>query len=128
MITASFARQFAAAWIGAWNRHDLDAVLAHCADDIELTAPRLPAPSNRLRGKTAVAAWWAPALTAPALTVGPCLNLTAPASHPDRYRQHGHAVPQRRAPARADLPFLAERPGESHRHPPTGATRAGETP
>ena len=38
------------------------------------------APSNRLRGKAAVAAWWARALTAPALTVSPCLNLTAPAT------------------------------------------------
>lgn len=77
MISTGFAQQFARDWIGAWNRHDLDAVLAHCADDIELTAPRLPAPANRLRGKPAVAAWWARALTPPTLTVGPRLELTA---------------------------------------------------
>ena len=77
MISTGFAQQFARDWIGAWNRHDLDAVLAHCADDIELTAPRLPAPASRLRGKPAVAAWWARALTAPTLTVGPRLELTA---------------------------------------------------
>lgn len=77
MITAGFAQHFAAAWIGAWNRHDLDAVLAHCADDIELAAPRLPGPGSRLCGKSAVAAWWARALTAPSLTVGPRLQLTA---------------------------------------------------
>ena len=77
MITPDFAHRFAADWIVAWNRLDLDAVLAQCADDIELTAPRLPAPSNRLRGKTAVAAWWARAMTAPSLTVAPRLKLTA---------------------------------------------------
>ena len=80
MITVSFAQHFAAAWIGAWNRHDLDAVLAHCAEDIELTAPRLPAPGSRLRGKSAVAAWWARALTAPSLTVAPRLQLAATAT------------------------------------------------
>lgn len=80
MITVAFAHQFAADWVGAWNRHDLEAVLDHCADDIELTAPRLPAPTSRLRGKTAVAAWWARALTAPSLTVMPCLHLAAAAT------------------------------------------------
>jgi len=80
MITARFAQHFAADWIGAWNRHDLDAVLAHCADDIELTAPHLPGPGSHLRGKTAVAAWWARALTAPSLTVPPRLQLAAVAT------------------------------------------------
>jgi len=80
MITAGFAQHFAAEWIDAWNRHDLDAVLAYCADDIELTAPRLPAPGSRLRGKTAVAAWWARALTAPSLTLAPRLQLAATAT------------------------------------------------
>lgn len=26
-------------WIDDWNRHDLDAVLAHYADDVEFTSP-----------------------------------------------------------------------------------------
>jgi len=30
---------FAAAWIDAWNRHDLEAVLAHYARDIRFTSP-----------------------------------------------------------------------------------------
>ena len=80
MIDPDFAHRFAADWIAAWNRLDLDAVLARCADDIELTAPRLPAPSNRLCGKTTVAAWWARAMTAPSLTVAPRLKLTAVAN------------------------------------------------
>jgi ketosteroid isomerase-like protein len=75
MITAAFAERFAADWIAAWNRHDLDALLAHCADDIELTVPRVPA--GRLRGKRAVAAWWARALTAPAITLAPRLQVSA---------------------------------------------------
>jgi ketosteroid isomerase-like protein len=29
MIDAAFAQRFAADWIAAWNRHDLDAILAH---------------------------------------------------------------------------------------------------
>ena len=80
MITARFAQRFAADWIAAWNRHDLDAVLAHCADDIELTVARLPARVGRLRGKVAVAAYWARTLTAPSLTVTPGLHLTATAA------------------------------------------------
>lgn len=79
MIAPDFAQRFAADWIGAWNRHDLDAVLALCADDLELSMPRLPAPAGRLRGKTKVAAWWARALTAPSLTVAPRLRLAATA-------------------------------------------------
>lgn len=82
MIAPDFAQRFAADWITAWNRHDLDAVLALCADELELSMPRLPAPAGRLRGKTKVAAWWARALTAPSLTVAPRLHLTAAAALP----------------------------------------------
>jgi hypothetical protein len=77
MITQAFAQRFAAAWVTAWNRHDLDAVLAHCAQDIELTMPQLPTQIRRLRGKAAVGAFWARALTAPSLTVMPNLRLSA---------------------------------------------------
>jgi ketosteroid isomerase-like protein len=66
MITASFARQFAAAWRDAWNRHDLDAVLAHYADDFTMSSPLIAQlagePSGRLSGKSAVGAYWATAL------------------------------------------------------------------
>lgn len=82
MIGPDFAQRFAADWIGAWNRHDLDAVLALCANELELSMPRLPAPAGRLRGKTKVAAWWARALTAPSLTLAPRLHLAVAAALP----------------------------------------------
>jgi ketosteroid isomerase-like protein len=66
VIDADFARHFAADWIAAWNRHDPDAVLAHYADDFEmrspLVAPIAGEPSGVLRGKAAVATYWAAAL------------------------------------------------------------------
>lgn len=61
-----FAARFAAEWICAWNAHDLDGVLAHYADDFEMSSPFISQiagePSGRLRGKTAVRAYWEGAL------------------------------------------------------------------
>lgn len=66
MIDAAFAHRFAAEWIAAWNRHDLDAILAHYADDFEMRSPLIAQfagePSGRLGGKAAVGAYWAAAL------------------------------------------------------------------
>ena len=39
MITPPEAERFARAWLEAWNSHDLEAILAHYAEDIELTSP-----------------------------------------------------------------------------------------
>jgi hypothetical protein len=81
MIDADFAARFATDWIAAWNRHDLDALLDRCADDIEWISPLLPrlarARSGVLRGKRAIGACWARQLTAPALTLAPRLRCTA---------------------------------------------------
>jgi len=33
------AWKFADQWLSAWNAHDLDAILSHYDDDVELTAP-----------------------------------------------------------------------------------------
>ena len=33
------ARAFADAWVGAWNRHDLDAIMTHYAKGVVLTSP-----------------------------------------------------------------------------------------
>ena len=38
-IDPELARRVAEEWFDAWNRHDLDAVLAHYADDVEFTSP-----------------------------------------------------------------------------------------
>ncbi len=39
MPTEAAAREFADRWIAAWNAHDLDAILAHYADDVVFVSP-----------------------------------------------------------------------------------------
>ena len=39
MMTADHAWSFANHWISAWNSHDLDAILSHYDDSVELTSP-----------------------------------------------------------------------------------------
>ncbi len=39
MITETEARQFAQAWVLAWNSHDLDAIMSHYGPDVVLTSP-----------------------------------------------------------------------------------------
>jgi ketosteroid isomerase-like protein len=38
-IDPDTARRVAGEWFDAWNRHDLEAVLGHYADDVEFTSP-----------------------------------------------------------------------------------------
>lgn len=60
------AERFAQDWIDAWNAHDLERVLAHYADDFEMSSPVIVElageASGCLRGKEAVAAYWRKAL------------------------------------------------------------------
>lgn len=62
----TFAEHFANDWIDSWNSHDLQRILAHYADDFEMTSPKIiqlaNEPSGTLRGKAAVGAYWAKAL------------------------------------------------------------------
>jgi hypothetical protein len=62
----SQALRFATDWIAAWNSHDLDRILAHYAEDVELTSPAvqqvLNDPSGRVVGKAALRAYWRTAL------------------------------------------------------------------
>lgn len=66
MIDQAFAEHFAADWIASWNAHDLDRILAHYADNFEMTSPVIVQiagePSGKLRGKQAVGAYWRKAL------------------------------------------------------------------
>ena len=62
--TMAEARAFAAAWVAAWNAHDLDRILLHYAEDVEFRsrkAARL-AGGGTVRGKDALRAYWAKAL------------------------------------------------------------------
>jgi len=53
---------FSAAWVAAWNAHDVEAVLSHFHDDVvftSLTAARVvPASGGVVRGKEALRAYW----------------------------------------------------------------------
>lgn len=66
MLDRAFAERFAADWVAAWNAHDLDRILAHYADDFEMTSPVIVQiagePSGTLRGKQAVGVYWRKAL------------------------------------------------------------------
>jgi ketosteroid isomerase-like protein len=54
-------------WVTAWNRHDVDAVLAHFRDDVVFTSPVAPrvVPESKgvVRGKAALREYWLVALT-----------------------------------------------------------------
>jgi hypothetical protein len=68
MIDQTWAEEFAREWIKGWNDHDLDAVLAHYADDFEMTSPlivqRFGIASGTVKGKEAVRRYWAQGLAA----------------------------------------------------------------
>lgn len=66
MITREFADHFTQEWIDSWNSHDLERILSHYTDDFEMSSPYIAQiagePSGVLKGKAAVAAYWAKAL------------------------------------------------------------------
>ncbi|GAS97360.1 SnoaL-like polyketide cyclase [Mycolicibacterium canariasense] len=53
---------FAQAWVDAWNRHDVEAVLAHFHDDVVFTSPVaervVPGSRGVVHGKPALRAYW----------------------------------------------------------------------
>jgi hypothetical protein len=65
--------------VATWNRHDLDAVMAMCSDDIEFVSPFLAAmydtPSGVLRGKDALRGWFAHSLENPGFHIDPPLHV-----------------------------------------------------
>ena len=66
MITQEQAERFGRDWIDAFNRHDLDAVLSHYADDVEFSSPSVAElagePSGTIRGKVALQSCFAQAV------------------------------------------------------------------
>lgn len=60
------AQQFAREWVKAWNDHDLEAILAHYADDVVFHSPRIRMVTGRdidsVTGKTALRSYWGAAL------------------------------------------------------------------
>ena len=55
-----FAAEFAARWAAAWNRRDVEAVLAHFHDDVVFTSPTALAVvgTPTVRGKAALRDYW----------------------------------------------------------------------
>jgi hypothetical protein len=74
-VVAKFERE----WIGAWNAHDLDRILAHYRDDVRFVSPfaaRFGAPHGQLRGRHALREYFARGLaTYPALRFQPIAAL-----------------------------------------------------
>ena len=60
------AEKFAAEWIESWNSHDLDRILSHYAEDVEVTTPMIKVAlgieSGTLRGKAPARRYWQAAL------------------------------------------------------------------
>jgi ketosteroid isomerase-like protein len=60
------ARRFAAEWYAAWNAHDLERILSHYADDVEMASPLVAElagrADGRIVGKDALRAYFAAGL------------------------------------------------------------------
>ena len=63
-MTRADVDAFVEAWVDAWNQRDIEAVLAHFADDVTFTSPVAAAITGdaTVRGKDAVRAYWQTAL------------------------------------------------------------------
>ena len=61
-MTKDEARKLASDWVAAWNAHDLDLIMAHYEDAIELTSPvaaqLLGTPDGRVLGKPNLRAYF----------------------------------------------------------------------
>jgi len=61
------AKNFAEEWIKSWNSHDLEDIMKHYADDLEITTPMIKLAggieSGSLQGKDNVRKYWSKALS-----------------------------------------------------------------
>ena len=64
-MTSDDARAFAAQWAEAWNRRDIEQVLAHFHEDVEFTSPTALAVMGTptVRGKRSLREYWTMALS-----------------------------------------------------------------
>jgi len=57
-MTSEEARCFAEEWVDAWNRHDLERILGHYAEDVVFTSPfaakLIPGGDGTVRGRSAL--------------------------------------------------------------------------
>lgn len=67
-MTRDDFRRFAEHWIGAWNAHDLEAIMSHYHEDVELVSPAaqqlLGIPGGRVIGKSALREYFRQGLAA----------------------------------------------------------------
>ncbi len=66
-LQASFAHEFAQDWVGAWNSHDVERILAHYDDEVLLVSPvalKLLAGDGTVRGKAALREYFVRGLAA----------------------------------------------------------------
>lgn len=67
-MTEDHVQEIATAWLHAWNRHDLEAILEHYAEDVIFTSPFVEAllgnSSGTIQGKAALRDYFSKALTA----------------------------------------------------------------
>jgi ketosteroid isomerase-like protein len=60
------AEQFASEWYAAWNAHDLERILGHYADDVEMASPLVSVltgdPGGKIVGKEALRRYFAAGL------------------------------------------------------------------
>jgi hypothetical protein len=61
-VTKEEAWQLANEWVAAWNAHDLDLIMAHYEDEVELTSPvaarLLGKPDGKVAGKANLRAYF----------------------------------------------------------------------
>jgi hypothetical protein len=67
-VTRDDAWTFANNWVDAWNAHDLDLIMSHYDDAVELTSPvaaqLLGAPHGKVAGKASLRAYFQQGLAA----------------------------------------------------------------
>lgn len=60
------SKKFAEEWVKSWNSHNLEEILSHYSDDVEITTPMIKIAtgdeSGSLKGKEKVSEYWKKAL------------------------------------------------------------------